>query len=241
MTKVYWTPDSDGFAEMEIIFPEPESLFKHLQKTREGSLHMKCPAFADIIKNTYIIKSPIDLEIFSNRKEKSMQVGGIIEKLGRFVINRMDDVGEGCPLAMSLPPAYIFYSNDDVEIETIHAFMEINDNLSNVMLIPGTFNISKWIRSIDFTFEIKDENKPVKIKKGDVLFYVRFRTKDQSKVELERVAYTEELKHAAKACFSVKEHIRNVPIKTLYKMAESFLTTLSFKKPKKCPFGFGKK
>lgn len=241
MTKVYWTPDNDGFPELEILFSEPESLFKHLQKTRDGSLHMKCPAFVDFVKNTYVIKSPIDIEIFSDRKEKSMQVGGIIEKLGKFVVNRIDDVGEGCPLAISLPPAYIFYSNDDIEIETLHAFMEINDSLSNVMLVPGTFNISKWIRSIDFTVEIKNENEPVKIKKGDVLFYVKFKTKDDSKVELERVAHTEELKYVAKACFSVKQHIRNVPLKTLYKMAESFLTTLTFRKPKKCPFGFGKK
>jgi len=120
--------------------------------------------------------------------------------------------------------------------------MEVNNSVSNLMSIPGTFNISKWIRCIDFSAEIKDEKKPVKIKKGDVLFYVRFKTKDDSKVELERVPYTVELKYATTACFSVKNHIKNLPLKILYKMAEPFLSKLSFRKqPKKCPFGFGKK
>ena len=241
MSKVYWTPDTNDSPEFEILFSEPESLFKHLQKTREGSLHMKCPAFVDFVKNIYVIKSPIDMEISVNRKDKSMQVAGITEKLGTFVINRIGDVGEKSPLALSLPPAYIFYSNDDIDMESMHAFMEVNDSISNLMSVPGTYNISKWIRSIDFSAEIKDENKPIKIKKGDVLFYVKFRTKDDSKVELERVLLTEELKYAARACFSVKQHIKNIPLKTLYKMAEVFLSKLSFKKPKKCPFGFGKK
>jgi hypothetical protein len=244
MTKVYWTPDTNNYPEFEVIFPEPESLYKHLLKTRSGSDHIKCPAFVDFVKNTYVIKSAIDMELLLNRKDGSMQVvSGISEGLATYIINRSDQVGEGCPMLMSLPPAYIFYSKDDVVMESLHGFMELNNSVSNIMSVPGTFNISKWIRSIDFTVEVKNENIPVKIKKDDVLFYVRFKTKDDSKVELERVPLTDELKYAVKACFSVKNHVKNLPLKTLYKMAEPFLSLLSFKKPKPktCPFGFGKK
>jgi hypothetical protein len=127
-----------------------------------------------------------------------------------------------------------------VHIETIPAFMDSNQSISNLMLIPGTYNISKWIRAVDFSVEVKDDKQPIIIKKDDVLFYVKFRTKDESKIELERVPMSNELRDAMLSCVFVKNHITNLPLKTLYKMAESFMSVLSFKKPKKCPFGFKK-
>ena len=242
MSKVFWTIPDYGFDELQIIFFEPESLFKHIQETRKGSLHLKCPAFQDYVKNTFVIKSPFDFAISVNRKNNSIDVEGLPEKIGtKFIVNRVNDIGPLSPFAMSVPPVYLFYSNDDIMLESIHPFMEINDSVSNTMLVPGTYNISKWIRPIDFSFEVKDDNKKIRIKRGDVLFYVKFKTNDDSKVELKRVSMNEELTNVMGSCFGVKNIIPNLPLKTLYVMAESFMKTLSFRKPKKCPFGFGKK
>ena len=242
MKKIYWTIPDYGFNELQIVLFEPESLFKHLQQTRRGSEYLKCPSFQDYVKNTFVIKCPFDFELSVDRKTGAIQVDGITEELGKkFIINRFHQIGPNSPYCLSLPPVYAFYSNSNIQLESIHPFMEINDSITNTILIPGVYNISKWIRPIDFSFEIKDDTKRIKVKRGDVLFYVRFITKDDSKVELERTAFTEELDKAMKSCFNVKEIIKNVPLNTLYSMAESFMRTLSFKKPKKCPFGFGKK
>jgi hypothetical protein len=241
MQKVYWTIPDCGSPELQIVFFEPESLFKHLQETRKGTQYLKCPAFQEYTKNTFVIKAPFDCEITVNRKKGTLDVIGVPQEYSQFIINRIDQVEPTNPYVMSTFPAYLFYSNDDISIESIHPFMELNDSISNTILIPGTYNISKWIRSIDFSFEVKDDTKKVKMTRGDVLFYVKFRTKDDSKVELERVQMTEELKSAEKTCFKLKVAIKNVPLKNLYTMAESFMKTLSFRKPKKCPFGFGKK
>jgi len=249
MTKIYWSPVTDPIPddkipatpELQILFSEPESLFKHLQKTREGSVHMTCPAFLDYIKNTYVIKAPIDMQICVNRKVGKIDVKCFSQTIAKFIVNRIGQTGKNSPFLLSLPPAYVFYSNEDVNIESFHAFMDNNDSISNLMAIPGTFNISKWIRLVDFSAEVKDDLKPINIKKDDVLFYVRFLTKDETKVELERVHMTQELKIAMQACFSVKNHIFKMPLKTLYKMAESYLSILSFRSPrKKCPFSFKK-
>ena len=96
--------------------------------------------------------------------------------------------------------------------------------------------VTWWI-----SFEVKDDNEKIKIKRGDVLFYVKFRTEDNSKVELERTPFTDELDKTMYSCFNVKKILPGLPLKTLYSMAESFMKTLSFRKPKKCPFGFGRK
>lgn len=241
MKKVFWTiPDYD-FNELQFVFFEPESLFKHLQDTRKGTVYLKCPAFQDYIKNTFVIKAPLDLEISVNRKKGTIDVVGIPQEYGKFIINRIDEFEPTNPYVISIFPVYLFYSNDNIHLESMPATMELNDSISNTMLIPGTYNISKWIRPIDFSFEVKDDTQKIKFKRGDVLFYVKFRTDDDSKVELERTQMTEELNVAMRSCFNMKRAIKSLPLKILYSMSESFLKTLSFKKPKKCPFGFGKK
>ena len=241
MKKVFWTIPDYGSPELQIVFSEPESLFKHLQQTRKGTAYLKCPAFQDYVKNVFIIKAPLDVEITINRKTGTLNVTGIPEEYGKFIINRIDQFEPTNPYVMSAFPVYIFYSNDNIMMESMPPFMETNDSIINTMMIPGVYNISKWIRTIDFSFEVKDDTQKIKIKRGDVLFYVKFRTDDESKVELERVAMTEELNSVEKSCSRLKLAIKNVPLKTLYSMAESFIKTLSFRKPKKCPFGFSKK
>lgn len=244
MTKIYWTIPYFDVPEADLLFSEPESLLKHLQKTRKGSEYLKCPAFIDYVKNTYIIKAPVDFEIIiSDAKNKQIVINGLHQCFRNKFIDNTKGKGDNftSPYILSVPPKYLFYSGQSVHMEVMQAFLETNDSVSNIMLIPGTFDISKWIRPIDFTFEIKNENKITYIKKDDVIFYVKFKTEDDSKVELERVEPDPRLIHGFWACVNIKNHVKGVPLKTLYKMAESFLSTFSFKKPKKCPFGFGKK
>jgi hypothetical protein len=248
MTKIYWSPVTEPVSnttlpttpELQILFSEPENLFKHLQKTRGESAHLRCPAFLDYIKNTYVIKAPIDMNIIIDRKAGRLDITSFSQSLSKFIVNRIDQTGIDSPHLISLPPAYVFYSDEDVHMESFHASMETNNSISNLMAVPGVFNISKWIRLIDFSAEVKDDTKPINIKRDDVLFYVRFLTKNDSKVELKRVPMTEELKIAMQSCVSVKNQIFKTPLKTLYKMSESFISTLSFKKKKKCPFNFKK-
>jgi hypothetical protein len=244
MTIVYWTPDVNEFLELEILFAEPESLYKHIQKTRKNTPHIKCPAFLDFIKNTYVIKSPFDYTLRIDKFNGTIQVDGLLPEIAKtFVLNRggMDGVPRDIPYTLSMPPVYLFYSNDDVLIEYTHPYMETNSSISNLIAVPGTFNISKWIRGGDCTYEVKNDREIIRVKKDDPLLYIKFRPADDSKVELERVKMTEELSNAIRSCTLVKNHSKNLALKTLYKMAESFIKTLSFRQKKKCPFGFGKK
>jgi len=242
MKKVYWTIPDYGIDALQVVFPEPESLFKHIQETRRGNVHLKCPAFQDYLKNTFIIRAPFDFDIAVDRITGNIQVDGMPQDVAtKFIVNRIDEIAPGNPFVVTAPPVYLFYSTDDIQIESMHPSMELNNSVSNIMLIQGTYNISKWIRPVDFTFEIRDDTKPVKIKRGDVLFYVKFRITDDSKIDLERVPFTQELENAMRSCYNVKQLIKNVPLQSLYKMAHSFIQSLSFNRGKKCPFGFGRK
>ena len=242
MNKVYWTIPDYGVDALQIIFSEPESLFRHLQDTRRGNEHLKCPAFQDYVKNTFVIRAPFDFEIAVDQVTGNLQVTGIPEDVGtKFIVNRIDEIGPGNPYIVTAPPVYLFYATNDTQIESIHPSMEITASTSNIMLIPGTYNIARWIRPVDFTFEIRDYTKPVTVRRGEVLFYVKFKTPNDDKIELERVPFTRELESAMRSCYNVKQLVKNQPLRSLYSMASSFIKTLSFNRVKKCPFGFGKK
>jgi hypothetical protein len=242
MKKVYWTIPDYGIDALQIVFPEPESLFKHLQDTRRGNVHLRCPAFQDYVKNTFVIRSPFDFDITVDKVTGSLQVEGLTQDIAtKFIVNRIDEIGPGNPYVVSAPPVYLFYATEDVQIESIHPSMEMNTSVPNIMMIPGTYNIAKWIRPVDFSFEIRDYTKPVSIKRGDAIFYVKFRTPNDDRVELERVPFTTELQNAMRSCYNVNQLVKNVSLKSLYTMASSFIKTLSFNRTKKCPFGFGKK
>jgi hypothetical protein len=233
MSKVFWCTQANGDAALEILFAEPVPLLKHILETREGTRHIKCPAFIDFTKNMYAIKAPLDMHITVDKENNHITVHNLPPEVLNRVIMGRGETAHGVPYTLTTVPRYLFYSTGEVFIESMQAFMEANDSVSNLMLVPGTYDISKWIRPVDFSFEVKDDKKDIHIKKGDVIFYVRFRAKDDSKVELERVEESRELNNVVAACTGVKRYMRNVPLKVLYAMAESFIKTLSFKKGSK--------
>ena len=89
-------------------------------------------------------------------------------------------------------------------------------------MIPGTMNIHKWIRPVDFTFEIIDLDQPLHLKRGDPLFAVKFKTSE--KVNLTHIEYSKDLKHITEACLASKTYVPRKSLKYRYKMAERWLT-----------------
>ena len=243
MAKVYWCPtrarDGGITTIPDIAFQEPDSFFKELSSKRE-SAYLKCPSVIEYCKNIFIIRSPYDVTITINRKFRTVTTSFPKAIRDDFVSNRTNDFGENDPYLLSLPPNYIFYSDDDIIIESLPCFLLESPSIKNINLIPGTFNISKWVRPVDFSFEVKDDKELIQIKEGDPLFLVKFITKNGEKVSLERVYPDDKLKRVVGSCISVKTFNKNLPLKVLYKMAEPVIK-LYLRKTKKCPFGFGKK
>jgi hypothetical protein len=87
-------------------------------------------------------------------------------------------------------------------------------------LIPGKYNIGKWLRPIDFTIEYKVPKGKIKIKRGEPLFYIHFSTATHETFELERVHQTEGMQHQVGACVSLKDHVMKLKPEETYKMFE---------------------
>lgn len=229
---VNWTPyyhsvnvlkEMDVAPELLVLCQEPDNLYKHILTIREKSHYLKCYALMDILKNAFIVRAPLDLKLSFDRENNWLSVEGIDQKFyDGFVVNRVGTYGENDPPLVSLFPRYIFYSDTPVQLMSLP--LPIIGEPENTRLIVGGFDISKWIRPVEWAFEFVDEKKEVVLKRGDPLFMLMFTTPDNELVKLNRVPFDPELMQISGACARVKTKIRNVPLKKCYEMAESFVS-----------------
>ena len=99
----------------------------------------------------------------------------------------------------------LFVSNQqDTWLDLMPAFLHDTTKL-NVKPIPGSFNVSSWPRPSVFAGPVIDKTKPVEFDRGDVLYYVRFRTEDPADTfELKEIEFTEKLRRAVSSRVNLK-------------------------------------
>jgi hypothetical protein len=124
----------------------------------------------------------------------------------------------------------LFVPDEDCTLEILPANMHNTELLQNVRVIPGKFNAYKWTRVVDFAFEVIDETKPLVLKRGDPLFYVRFETANNSKVTLEHQVYTHEMLEIPRAVEQLKYRVPFLSLEAMYKLAERLDKSVFFKK-----------
>lgn len=225
--EVFWTPWTYDFQVMQTLFVPPKPILSILSTERNGTIYLKCPALKEVLKNEYVITAPFDLNITFNKDTRDVFIDRFGQKFyDEFFVNRSNDSPPENPFMLSMPPAYMFYSHDDVSIELKDVSLLVSTSTSNLKVIPGGYNISKWIRPVEFAVEVIDATKPIQMCIGDPLFSVKFVTPNNIPVKLTRVERTLELKEKSVACTQIKSFVPNLKLPQLYKMAESYLSLL---------------
>lgn len=223
MTTIYWTPVTQQFkreelSEVEILFSEPKPLAKEIATVYKDYTFIQCPATQAFYKNTFVITAPMSgvVQVGENENGNVSMVttghGWDQDYYETFCGIRKDKT-------VSLPPTYLFYAKEPLEMEVLPVFLLDSPSLENALFMPASFDIGKWIRPVDFSFVPKDYKKPITINRGDPLYFVRFKCQDR--VELERVAFTQELQSMVNACVSVKHRLKSITLPALYDMAKS--------------------
>lgn len=228
--EVFWTPLSHNNATMQNLFTAPKPLLGAVSIQRQRARYLKCPAFQETIKNEFVIHAPFDLNITINSAERTVSTDRFGQEFyDTFVQNRGAQSPPSNPYIVTLPPYYFFYSKDNVNIEVKDVSLLTSNSLSNIKIIPGGFNISKWIRPIEFAVEVIDSSKPIEMRAGDPLFSIRFITPNNVPVKLTRVEESENLKNMSRACTGVKHYMPHLKLDKAYELAASYLS-LFFKK-----------
>ncbi len=213
----------------DVIFFEPEPVIDYLSTSRKGTKILKCPAFLDYYKNTYLIKAPIDLTFKISGSHIDCQNLYPQDYLKKIFSNRHQP--ENLYSTVSLAWYYMFYSNKSVMIEVIPPVWHKNKLQNNINIIGATFDISKWYRPLEFAFEIIDDTQLIVIKRGDPLYYVKFNTLD--KIKLDRQESTKKIEELIIMCTQLKNYIPNNSMRKNYSLMHKLIDKF---KPKKCLF-----
>lgn len=237
---IYWCPFLLGGDWHNVGYFEPEPVLKYVISQRDNDVeYLKCPAFQKYYANTFVIKSPVDLELKIERDivgRKILTTKNFNENFyNQHIFPRMAQ--NNFFSMFSLEFSYIFYSENSVIIEMLPANMEKTNFIKNTNLIPGEFDISKWIRPVSPAFEVIDDSQTLSIKRGDPLYYIRFRT--DKKVNLIRVEQDNTIESIEKACARLKFFVSKNSLEENYKAASSMINLYKAKLfRKKCPFHF---
>jgi hypothetical protein len=200
--------------------------------------YYQCPAFQDSLKDTFILRSPVDISIRINKKNNIFQVASSLQEI---IINRPSEDTK----YQSFSFTYLFNfisKHDDIMLEQLPAFYHKNDFTDKCQIIIGQFNIGKWIRPIQLGDVVvttdSEEDIFIHIKRGDAISYVRFKCKDDMK--LNRLEDIDEIYlsiQRSEACTRVKQFSPKLSLKKLYDIFKPF----NQKYKKSCPFNIFKK
>lgn len=201
----------------------------------------KCYAFLDYFKNVYALCAPVDIELDINEQGVVVEakVGNAANPAMRGFVHFRSAPDANTNILVTLNYQYTFFSTAEVMIEQMPPFMDYTLMKQGVTTIPGTYDISKWVRPVEAVLEVAKGVRSVVIPAGTPLTYVRFVSMDGGTVELERVENTPELDKVIRTCIGLKMLRAKTPLKQCYDMAKKAVD--AFVRPKRCPFGFGKK
>ena len=214
--------------EVNITHFPPEPAFKYFASLREESEFLKCPAFAKTLKNTFVLKSPYDMTITVNAKNKTCHVLNQSQMFYDSHIFLREIPNDSDPLMLSIPPRYIFLTDSKVPVEITCLPMFLTPNYQ-FGVIPGSFDITKWVRFVECAFEVFNPSDTIKIKIGDPLYMVTFTPANDDTVILEKDICTKEIRELQAACVRVKHSVSGLNLNTLYDMSHEYIQIM-FKK-----------
>jgi len=231
--EVFWDPWVDNVNAETVwsstVYLPPVPLFGLAHGTIQNKSEslFKCPAVKGLIKNDFVIKSPFDLTLTFDQATATVSTDNYGQDFyDGYVINRSIPNG---PIVMTIPPRYVFFSKDDVEMMSMDLPIISSNSSKNIKMIPGKFNISKWCRSIDFTFTVVDPSLPVTLKAEEPLWAVRFYTPNDVPVKITQFELTPDIINKVESMTSLKKFRKFLPLEKCYEMATGVIQQLKKK------------
>jgi hypothetical protein len=224
---VDWCAYPHEFGEItgeEFLILDPIPVLKYYSDNKDASFQ-KCPAYLNYYKNTFVVCSPIDIEIEINKDHNWANV--IVPKdLPQIMFNpRFKEENNSLYPVFSLRVSKLLMTtkHPNVYIEQSEPLLEW-ERATDIRIISGNFNISKWTRPLEAAFEQRNKNIVVKFKRGQPMYYVRFITQDPDDIViLNKTEITKELYDDALRCVSIKGFKPNTALNVLYSLRDKFL------------------
>ena len=218
MKKIYWAYCDNEF---QVRAEEPVPIFQNYFKGKdvvENGLHyIRCPAFKDLFKNTFGLKSLFDYDLhFGDAVTSSMFDQNFYDKMVT-VRNKKSNL-------VSLQFKYILIAEDDsLDMEILPSMMENNSFNATSILIPGVMDVGKYLRVQECAFHCREGK--MAIKEDDIYAYIKFNTNEN--IKFQRFLWTDEIQNTINNPVSgVKDYRRRTfkPLAWYYKKQQALKT-----------------
>ena len=174
-----------------IIYAPPERVRSVDLDRRHAKSASRCPAVINLESRHFLIRCPFDIHVGFDRDEKGRPVlrnlnGAASTIRGNKLGEKLHMVSEaewrhpGVPTLQLLLP-YLFLCDEPVYMSQVAPFMHYSRTPLPGTIFGGRFPINVWPRPLMWAFEWHDPSKPLKISRGDPLFYAAFETLPQDR------------------------------------------------------------
>ena len=233
------------FDDFDVISIDPIPALDYLKQNQNNTYLLKCPSIAEYLKDVWLIAAPFDFAINLEENidipemseampeemrsmflesQKHNPTGTVqtpvsntdkpMENLDSLLTVGVIDKGTVHKRkVVDFKIQFMFYSDDDVEMELIDPPFSPTAYMTTV----GKFNISKWLRPTNFAFYPNPGINYLQWERGEVLYAVKFRSKEKIKLEREYdYDKRQKLINLSDKALRVKGFMPGKSLKTLY-------------------------
>lgn len=174
-----------------IIYAPPERVRSVDLNRKHAKSASRCPAVINLESRYFLVRCPFDINIGFIRDDKGKPA--LRNLSGEASTVRASKLGEKLHLTseaewrhpdvptIQLALPYVFIADEPVYISQVSPFMHYLKEPLPGTIFGGRFPINVWPRPLMWAFEWHDPSRPIKINRGDPLFYVGFETMPQDR------------------------------------------------------------
>lgn len=187
-----------------VIYPAPERVRGAEKNKSHAKSASRCPAVINLESRYFMIRCPFDLNLaFARDKDGKPGLRNLSGDMSGIRANKLREKIHMTPehewryagvptLQLQLP--YVFIADEPVYASQVSPFMHYQRDPFPGTIFGGRFPINVWPRPLMWAFEWHDLEKPLKVSRGDPLFYVGFETLPQDRgVVMTETEVTQEL------------------------------------------------
>ena len=187
-----------------IIYSPPERVRGAEKNKSHAKSASRCPAVINLESRYFMIRCPFDLNLaFARDKDGKPGLRNLSGDMSGIRANKLREKIHMTPehewryagvptLQLQLP--YVFIADEPVYASQVSPFMHYQREPFPGTIFGGRFPINVWPRPLMWAFEWHDLEKPLRVGRGDPLFYVGFETLPQDRgVMMTETEVTQEL------------------------------------------------
>ena len=214
---VYWgmyEGKQHGSSEYMLEITEPQNIFSLIKDFKNkitptnkssASNILACPAIYYYLKNIFVVKCPLDIDI-------SVQNNEIVttDRNQIFFDNHIKahDVSTG--FFQLKIPFFFFTEEESLKVRQSGSLYANTDIENKLHTICGEFDIGNWFRDFSVAYVCKEQPCNIKIQKNDPLYFLEFFT--DKKIIFKQFYFNEELLTCAYYCLLHKNSNNRLPI-----------------------------